>query len=56
MNKQFDCVEMKHKAAQKIQTKLAGLSPKEELAFWNDQTDSLKKLQHQMTKSMKTRL
>ena len=34
MSKEFDCVEMKHKAAEKVKEKIVGLSIKEELTFW----------------------
>jgi hypothetical protein len=33
-NKKFDCVEMKHRAAEKIAEKLKGLSRKAELSYW----------------------
>jgi len=56
MNKKFDCVKMKHKAAEKIQSKITGFSTKEELAFWNNQTKSLKKHQQQLTKTEKAEL
>ena len=47
MSKEFDCVEMKHKAAEKVKAKIAGLSTKEELAFWKNQTESLRKRQQE---------
>lgn len=53
MNKEFDCVEMKHKAAEKIRTRIAGLSTQEELAFWNNQTELLRKHQHQIIEKAK---
>ncbi len=34
MMKKFDCVEMKHKGAQKLQKEIIGLSRGEELEFW----------------------
>ncbi len=48
MNKKFDCVEMKHKAAEKIQGKLAGFTIQEELKFWKKQTESLRKYQRSL--------
>lgn len=33
-NKKFDCVEMKHCAAEKIAEKVKGLSRKAELSYW----------------------
>jgi hypothetical protein len=43
MNKAFDCVEMKHKGADRIRKKIGKLKTKEELDFWQEMTDSLKK-------------
>jgi hypothetical protein len=40
-NKEFDCVEMKHRAAKNVQGELAGKSIKDKIAFW-------KKRQHSM--------
>jgi len=42
MSKDFDCVEMKHNAAQKIQIRLASFTRKEELKFWESRTEQLK--------------
>ena len=33
--KQFDCVEMKRKAAEKIYKDIQHLTPEEELRYWN---------------------
>ncbi len=33
-NKQFDCVEMKHKGAQIVQGQIAGMTIEQELAYW----------------------
>jgi hypothetical protein len=43
MNKNFDCVEMKHKGAQEIRKKIGKLKQNEELRFWEEMTASLKK-------------
>ena len=32
--KKFDCVEMKHAAAQRVQRKLSGMTQVEKLGFW----------------------
>lgn len=42
MNKPFDCVEMKHKGADRIRKKIGKLTAKEELQFWKKMTASLK--------------
>ncbi|MCK4762798.1 MAG: hypothetical protein KAW12_11440 [Candidatus Aminicenantes bacterium] len=41
MKKKFDCVEMKHKNAQKIVKKTGGFSKEEELDFWKKSTNKL---------------
>lgn len=33
-NKAFDCVEMKHRAAEKVQAHLAGMSDEETIAYF----------------------
>jgi hypothetical protein len=48
MNKKFDCVDMKHKGAEKIRKKIGKLNPKEELQFWKEMTASLKKRKLQL--------
>jgi hypothetical protein len=45
MKKNFDCVEMKHKAARIIQTKLSGMTRDEELLYWKEQSKELGALQ-----------
>ena len=39
MNKEnrFDCVEMKHRAAARIQKDLKGKSVEERIAYWNEE-------------------
>jgi hypothetical protein len=43
MKKPFDCVEMKHNAARKIQKELKGKSIEEKLAYWNKEYQKQKK-------------
>ena len=45
MKKDFDCVEMKHKGAEKVQARIAGMTMEEELAYWDERTRDL--LAHQ---------
>lgn len=45
MNKEFDCVEMKRRGAEKLQKKLAGLTVEDELKFWKKRTNELRKEQ-----------
>jgi hypothetical protein len=53
MNKAFDCVEMKHKGADRIRKKIGKLSAKEELQFWKEMTASLKKYKMQISEKHK---
>jgi len=55
MNKEFDCVEMKHRAAATIQKKMAGFTTEEGLAFWNNQTRSVKEYQKQLIETEKAK-
>jgi hypothetical protein len=50
MNKEFDCIEMKRKGAEKLHKKLAGLTLQEELKFWQERTKELKKEQESLRK------
>ncbi|MCP5004932.1 MAG: hypothetical protein GY941_13490 [Planctomycetes bacterium] len=38
----FNCVEMKHRGAEKVAEQTKHLTKKEELTFWQQQTQSLK--------------
>jgi len=40
--KTFDCVESKHRAAEKIYIKIARLSRRAQLNFWKKATEDLK--------------
>ncbi len=39
--KNFDCVDMKHEGAVKVQAKLAGMSREQQLDYWRVRTDQL---------------
>ena len=41
--KQYDCVEMKHRAAEKIGNKLRHLSLEKRLSYWNNRYRKMKK-------------
>jgi hypothetical protein len=41
-NKEFDCVEMKHRAAEKISNELKHFTPKERLSYWNKRYQRMK--------------
>ncbi len=53
MNEEFDCVEMKRKGAEKLQKKLTGLTIEEELEFWKERTNELKKEQQALNRAKK---
>ena len=43
MKKTFDCVEMKHRGAEKVQAKLAGMTLDEQVAYWERRGRELRK-------------
>jgi len=43
--KKFDCVEMKHLGAEKVQEQIAGMTREEEIRFWKERSQYLR--QHQ---------
>jgi hypothetical protein len=43
--KKFDCVEMKHLGAKKVQENIAGMTREEEIRFWKERSQHLR--QHQ---------
>ncbi len=42
--KSFDCVEMKHKAAERIRKELEGKSKEERLAYWREESETQRKI------------
>ena len=48
MNKKFNCVEMKHRGAEQLLEELSGLTPEQELEFWQKKTKGLKKLRQRL--------
>ncbi len=53
MSKEFDCVEMKRKAARIINEKLSKLTPAEELEYWQEKSRVLKQQQRRRIKKHK---
>jgi len=47
-DKPFDCVDMKHQAAEKVQAHLAGMSRDEKIAYFHARTQALRALQQQL--------
>lgn len=46
--KTFDCVEMKHYGAEEVQKIIAGMTPEEELAYWQSGTEELRRRQEEL--------
>ena len=53
-NKPFDCVEMMHKGGQKILEEIEGMTPDQEMEYWQQQTQALRELQRQMRERQET--
>jgi hypothetical protein len=49
--KKFDCVEMKHKGAEKLHMIISGMTLDEELSFWKQGTDELRVRQDEIRRS-----
>ena len=49
--KKFDCVEMKHKGAEKLHKVISGMTLDDELSFWKQGTDELKLRQNEIRRS-----
>jgi hypothetical protein len=43
--KSFDCVEMKRQGAQMVQKGIAELTPEQEVEFWREHTEKLRRKQ-----------
>jgi hypothetical protein len=43
MKKTFDCVEMKHRGAEKVQARLATMTLDEQVAYWERRGKELRK-------------
>ena len=50
--KTFDCVEMKREGAERVQKKLAGMTPEERLAYWDEKYEQLAQRQKQLKKKV----
>lgn len=46
--KTFDCVEMKRLGARRLREKLAGMSGEEQLAFWRERSEALRRRQGEL--------
>jgi hypothetical protein len=54
--KTFDCVEMKHRGAEKIQGKIKGMTLEQELAFWQERSRELQERQEALQQKRKSSL
>lgn len=50
-NKVFDCVRMKNEAAEKVYRMLSGMTPEEQLSFWQNGTKELLKMKKNARKT-----
>lgn len=51
--KSFDCVDMKHRGAARVQAKLAGMSRDEQLEYWRVRTEELLDFQRRIARKSK---
>ena len=54
--KTFDCVEMKRRGAERIRSKIQGMSCEEELTYWNRGTAELLEMQKTLRESIEKSL
>ena len=54
-NKKFDCIESKHKAAEILQNKLSKMTREQQLEYWQQRTEELRKLQREAIDKQKTK-
>jgi hypothetical protein len=43
MKKKFDCVELQHRGAEKVQARLAGMTFEQEVAYWEQRGEELRR-------------
>ena len=46
--KTFDCVEMKQRGGARVQQVIAGMTPQQELEYWRNQTEQLRRRQREI--------
>ena len=51
--KSFDCVEMKHRGAARVQAKLRGMSREDQLEYWRVRTEELVEFQRKSVRKRK---
>ncbi|MCG3199768.1 MAG: hypothetical protein GHCLOJNM_04293 [bacterium] len=50
--KMFDCVEMKHRGAEKVQAVIQGMTRDQELEFWRAGTTALREEQRRLLEKL----
>jgi proline racemase len=50
--KTFDCVEMKRRGAEQVRQQIAGMSPLQELEFWRNQTEEIRRRQQDIRQKL----
>jgi len=50
--KTFDCVEMKTRGAEQVRQQIAGMSPLQELEFWRNQTEEIRRRQQDIRQKL----
>lgn len=53
MKKTFDCVEMKHRAAEQVQAKLAAMSLDEQVEYWERRGKEIRRKKARLTAQRK---
>jgi len=54
-NKEFDCVEMMHRGAQKVQRQIKGMTLEQEMAYWKERSGILRKSMEAVKKRKKSK-
>jgi len=54
MKKKFDCVEMKHRGADKIRRIVEGMTLEQQVAFWKERTEKMRKRRMTATEKERT--
>jgi len=55
-NKPFNCVEMMHQGAEKVYQEVKGMTMEQELAYWKQQTDTLRQLKREAEEKLRKAL
>lgn len=53
--KTFDCVQMKRRGAEQVRQQIAGMSPLQELEFWRNQTEQIRRRQQDIRQKLSSK-